>query len=285
MPFQLYCLDFPNGKKYIGQSERPLRRLAQHKLVARRGSRFPVHAAIRRYGNPLLHVLCIGERDYIAALEIKAIEAFKTRDRRRFGYNVSLGGDISPAVTPEARAKISAALTGRAKSLEERARLSAAAKAQPRPPCSPETRAKIGAANKARLRPPLSIEHRANLSAAGTGKPCSTETRAKLSAAAKGRVISATTRAKLSAAAKGRPARNKGIPHSAEARAKISAAQKGRPGHPQTPEARAKLSASRKGRSYPGHPCSPETRIKLRAAKLAFELRKRFPEPSSPSLF
>jgi hypothetical protein len=124
-------------------------------------------------------------------------------------------------LSPEHRARISAALKGRRQ--------------------SPEHAANAAAAKTGRARGPLSPEHRANVSAALRGRKHTPETRAKIAAAQTGRKLSAETRAKISAAKKGRPGR----PQSPEARAKISAAKKGSTA---SPEARAKMSAAHKGR-------------------------------------
>jgi hypothetical protein len=66
-------------------------------------------------------------------------------------------------MSPETKAKISAANKGHEVSPETRAKISAANKGRPHPPVSAETRAKISAANKGR---PLNPEQRAKLSAA-----------------------------------------------------------------------------------------------------------------------
>jgi len=166
--------------------------------------------------------------------------------------NLTDGGEgTSGAVlSPETRAKISAANKGRIKSPETCAKLSAAHKGRV---FSAETLAKMSAAHSN-----PSPETRAKISAANSNR--SAETRAKLSAAAKGRTHSAEVRAKMSATRKGRK-------HSAEHSAKIGAAQKGRIF---SSEHRAKLSAAHKG-----HNPSPETRAKLSAAAAAREAAKR----------
>jgi hypothetical protein len=91
---------------------------------------------------------------------------------------------------------------------ETRARMSAAHKGRPGHPVSAETRAKMAAAHKGRA---LSPAHRAKMSAAHKGHEVSPETRAKLAAALKGHEVSPETRARMSAAKKGR---RRGIPGS-----------------------------------------------------------------------
>ena len=266
--YYLYCLDFPNGKKYIGLSVNPDRRFRDHcrQATSERG-RNPVHAAIRKHGLPRLHTLCMGDKAYIAELEIKTIAAFQTRDDR-FGYNVCLGGELSPSVTPEVAAKISAAQKS-ARNLAHLAQLSAANKGQKRGPLSAETRAKLSAAGRGKTRGPMSLEQRAQMSAARKGRkigPMPLERRAKLSAihmgksgTTKGRVHTLEARAKMSAALKGRK-------RSPEHSAKLSAALKGRK---HTPETRAKMSASRTGQKRGPH--SPERIAKMVAAKKGYK--------------
>jgi hypothetical protein len=133
-PFYLYVLNFPNGKKYIGLTNNPARRLKDHHRAARR-DRHAINRAFLKYGMPALRVLCIGDRSYIRAPEVQSIEAFQTRNRR-FGYNSSLGGDLSRCwcqitakggaakqgrtISAKTARAISATLTGHAVSAETR---------------------------------------------------------------------------------------------------------------------------------------------------------------------
>lgn len=167
MRYHLYCLLFPNGKRYFGISNDVQLRLKGHLKCANAGSRLPIHCAIRKYGAPLLQVLCVGSREYIAALEIAAIASFNTRDHTH-GYNVTLGGDMSPMHTPVVAAKLSATLCALSK-CERRRRVMKAVRA------SFES-----AAHAKRL---VSIR--------------SPEVRAAKSAKLKGREVSAVTRKKL----------------------------------------------------------------------------------------
>lgn len=147
----------------------------------------PVYAAIRKYGAPELRVLCAGDQTYITELEIKAIAIFQTRDSR-FGYNVGLGGDLSPTLVPEVARKGGDSRQGQKRSPEALAKLrtgfAKAATARKGTKASPETRAKMSLTRKGRA---LSPEHRAKISAGRKGIKFSAETRAKMSAAAKGR--------------------------------------------------------------------------------------------------
>jgi hypothetical protein len=200
----LYCLNFPNGKKYIGQSVNPRARFNQHGTQAKRGGQFRINRAIRKHGLPKQRLLCIGTEEYISALEITTIAAYRTRDYE-FGYNMSYGGDISPnrgkTLPAEWRANISAGGKGRLVSDETRTKCSAARKGIPQP----------------KNRHPKSAQMRTRLSAARTGVLWSEEAKAKMSASAKRRKASPETRAKLSAA-------RKGVKRSPETRAKLAIA-------------------------------------------------------------
>ena len=143
-------------------------------------------------------------------------------------------------LSPETRAKISAAKTGKKRgplSAEHRANIAAAMKVRK---LGAEHRRNISAALKGRKSGPLSAEHRANIAAANKGRKKSPEHVAKIAAANRGRLVSAETRDKMSAVRKGRK-------HSAEHRANIAAAMK-------DVDTRAAISAAKKGgRFIPAH--------------------------------
>lgn len=105
--YELYCIDFPNGKKYIGISYNARKRFMSHKRGAKKELGTPLAAAIRKYGseNIVMRILCVGLTSYIADLEIKTIAALKTRTHE-FGYNISHGGDISPMKDPRSVEKM-----------------------------------------------------------------------------------------------------------------------------------------------------------------------------------
>jgi hypothetical protein len=213
MSHHLYCLTFPNGKKYIGLSGDVRNRLRLHCLTAKKGIRTaPIYAAIRKYGSPSVSVLCSGTLPYIADLEIKAIAAFQTRNRQ-LGYNVHLGGSLGPA--PETRVKIGAAHRGKTISPELRAKWSAAKKGKP--PwnkgiaASPEEAARLRAMRITQKMSPA--ERGAKISAALIGRKLSPETCAKLvPILVKARIAAKQPEAiaKMSASKKGQPTWNKG---------------------------------------------------------------------------
>jgi hypothetical protein len=171
-----------------------------------------VYKAIRKHGIPLCRILCIGSKDYIVDLEIQLIAILHTR-KLQYGYNVTLGGELSPSQTSEVAAKISAANKGRLKGLkrpsEVCARISAGKKGwKPSPEAVAKMRAmKMGRPswNKGKK---WSLEVRSNISAAAKKRsPVSDETRAKMSATRKGRSRPPFTdehRANMSASAKNR---------------------------------------------------------------------------------
>lgn len=120
--------------------------------------------------------------------------------------------------TPEYRAVMSAAMTGRQVSAETRAKIGAAHRGRKHTPefCKAMADARRGK--------PM-LEHvRLGLIAANTGRVCSEETRAKISAAHKGRKLSHEHVAKMSATKRGR----KLGPYPPERGAAISAAKKGK---------------------------------------------------------
>ena len=104
----LYEIKFPSGKSYIGMTDNAQRRWAEHKGNAIRGHESAVCCALRKYGlsAAVFRILACGNRMYIATLEVLAIAHFGTRSPG--GYNISYGGDLSPALAMEVREKIRA---------------------------------------------------------------------------------------------------------------------------------------------------------------------------------
>jgi hypothetical protein len=147
-------------------------------------------------------------------------------------------------VSPETRAKLSAALLGHEVSDETRQKISAAPGRAARISAtlkghevSDETRQRISASKKDQPGHSPSDETRAKIVASNTRRVVSPETRARMSASHTGKKASDETRAKMSATRKGRP-------RSAETKARVSA---GLMGHPVSPETRDKLSARNTG--------------------------------------
>ena len=187
-----------NGHRYIGSTANLRARKSNHWHVLRTGKHENAHLqhAWNKYGEGMFEFRVIGtcHVDDLLRMEQHLL------DNCIHEYNIALTAG--------------AAMKGRPKSAETRAKISAAHKGKRH---SAETRAKISAAHKGK---PLSAEHRAKMSEAQRRRRHSAETRAKMSEARKDKPISAETRAKRAAAQK---------PRSAETRAKISAARKGKP--------------------------------------------------------
>lgn len=113
MAGKLYKLTFCNGKSYIGQTVRTMKkRMTQHRYTAKGGSLLAVHCAWRKHGEPTVEV--IGEyedQDDLHAAEIAAIRDMNTRIPN--GYNLSYGGETAPSRAPEVASKIGLKSRGR----------------------------------------------------------------------------------------------------------------------------------------------------------------------------
>lgn len=262
MRYELYTLLFPNGKRYFGISCNSKRRFSDHVKRAKSGNSFPVSCAIRKFGaaNVKLIVICVGERDYIAELEIKTIAAYQATDRRN-GYNLAPGGDLSPMHSPHVAAKVSATKRQRVKNDPEyRERLvrhimtPAFRQKAIQAIRAPEARAaksrqvtgrKHSASFCEKVRQRMARpEVRAELSRKVRAAWSDPERRAQHGALFRGRPISTEQRAKISATLMGHPGAGKGVPRAPEVKAKISAAKMG---HTVSPETRAKIRAKLKG--------------------------------------
>lgn len=280
--YLIRCL--PTGKVYVGSSKNIYKRAKEHLSDLRRGIHhsFRLQRAWSRYGESAfaIEVLEICHPDELIEREQRQLDLAKAAVPRH-GFNVlPLAGSAAGGThTPEARAKISAAITGRKLSDTHKARIGDLHRGRKR---SPETRERIRQAN---LGKKLTEEHRAKIrsgvvarnasgwvmppeaiargAAARRGKPRSEEAKAKQSAAMKGRTLTAEHRKKLSEARAGK----KRGPQTPEARAKISAAALRRF---QDPEERRRLSDRQKGKTL-----SPEHIAALRAGHAAHFARRK----------
>lgn len=194
----IYALQSPSGKIYIGQTIKDVqKRFDKHIADAKRGSPYPIHRAIRKYGEEVRIVWAFpvsGCQQDLDDAEKQAIAIYKTRAPN--GYNASEGGAGGSAhkgkkhsdqtksriSTNNARKGKPGTWTGKHRSEETKAKISAARRGVPR---SEETKAKISAARK--------------------GYPTSSKTRAKISAALKGRKLSEEHKARQSEVKKGKP--------------------------------------------------------------------------------
>lgn len=156
----IYALHRPGGEyRYIGATTRPARRMVEHrcnaKAEAHKAYRLPVSEWLRETPDAVMTVIAVcGTRGEAPALESYWIAA------AREGYdgllNVTDGGEGTPGLrqSGNTREKIGAAgrgrpsaLRGRSRSLESRAKQSAALQGHH---VSPETRAKLSAEAHAR---------------------------------------------------------------------------------------------------------------------------------------
>jgi group I intron endonuclease len=248
----IYILLFPNGKRYVGQTIRTIRkRIWEHKHLSNDGYASVVYNATRKYGENsvkierVLTIKCTQE--YLNLLEDRCIIMFNTLAPN--GYNLKRGGSHG-ALSEEAKAKIALAKAKRAPpSVETKSKISAALRGHL---CSEETRAKISAAKKGKSFPQKRVIR--------VGWHHSREARIKISVALKGKP----------SPTKGKPAWNKGKPWSIETRAKISAARKGKP---RSIETRAKISAANKKRARRPH--TEEEKAKMRGRHPTEEARKK----------
>lgn len=97
-PCYLYkIINSVNGKVYIGITNNPRIRKNQHWNFENRfnGKTINIlYQAMRKYGleNFSFEVICVGCKNYILDLEIKAIKLYKTTEKK-FGYNIKPGGE------------------------------------------------------------------------------------------------------------------------------------------------------------------------------------------------
>lgn len=203
----LYCVRHrTSGKEYIGLSQNIRQRTSRHLHAAKQNSL--LHRAVRKHGASEFEI-CVHVLAEFAALP--ALEAQVILERRTMtpaGYNLTAGGEgtvgrrhtdtakekmrqarLGTTMPAEVRAKISAA-AGALWTPEMRAKMSAAVSGKVR---TAETRLRMGEAN--RRRPP---EHWERVAAATRAREVTAETRQKMAANARNRPIE--HRAKQSAA-------------------------------------------------------------------------------------
>lgn len=253
---ELYKLDFPNGKSYLGVTRKTgLARYEGHRYHAERGGKYPLYRAWRRLGAPKLTVLAKVEEHMLGETEIRAIQVFRTMLPN--GYNVLPGGEFSPVHarlgkkhSKKARAKMSEAAKKRSASPAEREKMSERQKAFMSSAKGVRTRRKIAAVQRARMsgpgNPNKTPEGRARISQFWTGRSRPNQ-RGLNNVAHRPEVIAKRSgdnsptkrpevREKISKALKGNRngAGNKGRTYSEETRAKIAKSLTGRWHSPET---------------------------------------------------
>lgn len=112
-----YKLTSPNGKSYHGITTLTVnRRMTGHKTAARNGSKYPLHAAIRKYGFDSFKLEVLSESKDLSelhALEVAAIARDNTLSPH--GYNLTAGGEgtTGHAVSDEHKKAIGERMTER----------------------------------------------------------------------------------------------------------------------------------------------------------------------------
>lgn len=170
-----------NGRSYVGSAVYINQRWAGHRLHLRRGSHPNPHLqnAWNKYGEVAFEFIVLEE----CPVELLIEREQHYIDQCDNCYNIAkvAGSRLGTTASPETKARMSAASTGRTLSPEARGKIADAQRGKKR---SNETKARISAGLTGRE---FSDEHRANLSAARTGTRHSPETRAKMSASMKAR--------------------------------------------------------------------------------------------------
>lgn len=108
MQKQTYCIyrlfNLINGKSYIGFTKNLKSRIWGHRSSVRRGSTLTIHKAIRKYGwkNFEIQELYYGwNKNYLLnEMEPYFIELYNSK---KYGYNMTSGGDGNPELSEKAR--------------------------------------------------------------------------------------------------------------------------------------------------------------------------------------
>jgi group I intron endonuclease len=231
-----------NGKGYVGKTEKTISlRFAQHKNESKLGSKYALHAAMRKYGISNFSVIEIASSEpyQLNDLEKHFIAKYGTFAPLGNGYNLTLGGEGQTGLvhSKETRLKLSAItkaqlaknghpMKGKKHSAESVAKMSESRRGQPSAkkgkkcgPLSDEHKRKISDGNKGKV---FSIERRTRISESQKGKNYSEETIQRLRDSHTGKIASNETKAKMSASRKGR----KRAPFSDEWKANISAGKR-----------------------------------------------------------
>jgi group I intron endonuclease len=93
----IYCITFPNGKKYIGQTTKEIEeRINEHICVSKTDAQYLLSKAIRKYGENTIVYEAIDiahDRDELNVLEIEYILFYNTHYLKGNGYNMTDGGE------------------------------------------------------------------------------------------------------------------------------------------------------------------------------------------------
>jgi len=93
----IYCISFPNGKIYIGQTTKLVeKRIKEHIIVSKTDAQYLLSKAIRKYGENSIEYKAIDNacnRDELNQLEIQYIIFYNTHYLKGHGYNMTDGGE------------------------------------------------------------------------------------------------------------------------------------------------------------------------------------------------
>ncbi len=196
--------------RYVGLSSRGLLRPNQHRTEKhlKKDAATPKACWIRKLQRLGLDYSVSVLAELPTTNGLPETEAFWISELRGRGFpllNVSAGGAGLLSPSPEVRAKMSAAQTGRKR--------------------DPAAVAKVAASNTGKKR---TLEQRARISASLIGKKVSDEARRNLSESHKGKTIPEVQRQKISESLLGRPSPMKGRHHTEETRRQVSKALGGK---------------------------------------------------------
>jgi len=135
---KIYCIKHLDRIVYVGYTSMSIeRRWTMHRSHAKRGYKYILYRAMRKYGIQDFSIELIADYalpdDYVA----NVCEPFWIRHLRTHknfgGYNMTWGGELPPSTkgrkhTPEHRARVADARRGKAHSPETRAKISASMK-------------------------------------------------------------------------------------------------------------------------------------------------------------
>ena len=149
-----------SGRVYVGMTTQTVaQRWKQHRIDATgaKQSATHLHCAIRAHGADAFDVFVLEsaiERGALPVREQQYVAALRSNVPGR-GFNLTAGGEVSPALDPRVRAKISAAQKGRTHSPEHRAKVAAGLRGHKR---SADEIERSAAARRGRKATPETIE-------------------------------------------------------------------------------------------------------------------------------
>ena len=120
-----------NGKQYVGFTKRTReRRLVEHMFASGKGSPWPLHAAIRKYGPAAFTIRTLGSGNIADMLELERTKIAELITLAPDGYNLNDGGTVCTQYTDKTRARMSASAKARAAGEDRTKQLTEAANAR-----------------------------------------------------------------------------------------------------------------------------------------------------------